>query len=314
VTAAATGVRRPWDEIPAELRARVGALLGSEVVEAVTQPGGFSPGVAARLRCADGGRAFAKAVSAEWNPRAPSIHRSEAVIAAGLPAWAPVPRFLGSFDADGWVVLVFEDVEGRVPAQPWDAGELSRVLSALADLASALDPAPVDAPAVADRLAGDFTAWRELAASGDVAGLDPWAVRNLDALAVLESRWPGSAAGTALVHGDLRADNLLLTEDGVVVVDWPWACRAAPWVDLLLMLPSVRMQGGPPAHTLFEAHPVAREADPDAVTSVLAAFTGFLVRNSRLPAPPGLPTLRAFQRAQGETALEWLRHRTATLR
>jgi aminoglycoside phosphotransferase (APT) family kinase protein len=310
VTPTATGVRRAWPEIPAALRARVEDLLGSGVAEAVTQPGGFSPGVAARLRCADGRRAFVKAVSAESNPESPAIHRAEAAIAAVLPASAPAPRLLGSFDEDGWVVLVFEDVAGRMPAQPWDPGELRRVLAALADLPAALDPAPAGAPSAADRLAGPFTGWRSIAASGDVTGLDPWAVRNLGELVALESRWPESVAGTALVHSDLRADNLLLTEDRVVVVDWPWACVAAPWLDLVLLLPSVRMQGGPPAHTLFEPHPLARAAAPDAVTSVLAAFTGFLVHSSRLPAPPGLPTLRPFQRAQGRAALEWLRHRT----
>jgi hypothetical protein len=46
------------------------------------------------------------------------------------------------------------------------------------------------------------------------------------------------------------------------------------------------------------------------VTSVVAAVAGFMIRGSRLPAPPGLPTVRAFQRDQGVPALEWLKRRT----
>ena len=41
----------------------------------------------------------------------------------------------------------------------------------------------------------------------------------------------------------------------------------------------------------------------------LAGLTGYFLRSSLNPAPPGLPTLRPFQRAQGDAALEWLRKR-----
>src|SRR5580698_1371762 len=99
----AEGKRLPWTDIPAQLRAEVERQLGAPVVEAVTQRGGFSPGVAARLLLADGRRAFVKAVG-DLNPDSPRIHRAEARIAAALPASAPAPRLLGFLDADGWVV------------------------------------------------------------------------------------------------------------------------------------------------------------------------------------------------------------------
>jgi aminoglycoside phosphotransferase (APT) family kinase protein len=297
------------------LRGAVEVRLGGRVVEAVTQPGGFSPGVAARLKTATGKRAFVKAVGPEPNPESPDIHRAEARIAASLPGGVPAPRLLGSFDEDGWVALLFEDIEGRQPAQPWVAAELAMVLEALAGLAAALTPSPIDAPTVADRFGEDFQGWRRLVESerrGDdsLAGLVPWARRHLADLAALEAGWGAAAEGASLVHADLRADNLLLAGDRVVVVDWPWACLAASWFDLVAMLPSVRMQGGPLPEALFSDHPVARTANPEAVTAVLAAVTGFFVRQSRQPPPPGLPTLREFQAAQGRAALAWLKTRT----
>jgi hypothetical protein len=124
----AAGKRLPWTDIPAQLRAEVERQLGAPVVEAVTQPGGFSPGVAARLLLADGRRAFVKAVG-DLNPDSPRIHRAEARIAAALPASAPAPRLLGFLDADGWVVLIVADIDGRMPAQPWQRAELDRVLA-----------------------------------------------------------------------------------------------------------------------------------------------------------------------------------------
>ena len=142
----AVGVRLAWSSMPAGLRHAVEQQLGGRVVEAVTQPGGFSPGVAARLKTATGTRAFVKAVGPELNPESPGLHRAEARIAAALPEGTPAPRLLGFFDEDGWVVLVFEDIEGAPPVLPWEAAELARVLDAVAELAVALTPAPIDAP------------------------------------------------------------------------------------------------------------------------------------------------------------------------
>jgi hypothetical protein len=76
------------------------------------------------------------------------------------------------------------------------------------------------------------------------------------------------------------------------------------------MAPSVAMQGGPGGEDLLERYPPARRAKPEDVTSVLAAVTGYFVHHGLLPAPPGLPTLRPFQIAQGEAGLAWLRERT----
>ncbi|TYB42540.1 aminoglycoside phosphotransferase family protein [Actinomadura chibensis] len=306
-----TGTRLPWERTPAHVRAGVEALLEGRVVEAVSQPGGFSPGVAARLLLDDGRRAFAKSVGPEPNPDSPGIHRAEARIAAALPASAPVPRLLGALDRDGWVTLVFEDVDGRHPRDPWSDADLGRVLGALGELASAMTPSPVDAPTLAERFGGAFRGWRILAADPGraLAGLDPWARTNLARLAALEAEWEDAAAGTTLAHADIRADNVLLTADRVVVIDWPWACLAAPWFDLLAMLPSVRMQGGPPPDDVFAAHPLGRDADAEAVTRVVAALAGFFVEQGLRPPPPGLPTLRDFQAAQGAEALTWLRRR-----
>jgi hypothetical protein len=75
------------------------------------------------------------------------------------------------------------------------------------------------------------------------------------------------------------------------------------------MLPSVRLQGGPPPEEILAGHPLARGADPAAITAVLAALAGYFVHASRQSAPLGLPTVRAFQRAQGAVALEWLKLR-----
>jgi hypothetical protein len=54
---------------------------------------------------------------------------------------------------------------------------------------------------------------------------------------------------------------------------------------------------------------VGRSADPEAVTTYAVALAGYFVHVSLLPELPGIPHLRAFQRAQGEVCLDWLRVR-----
>jgi Ser/Thr protein kinase RdoA (MazF antagonist) len=293
------------------VRDEVEGRLGGRVVEAATQATGFSPGLAVRVRLEDGRRAFVKAVGPEPNPDSLEAHRAEARTMAALPRSAPAPRLLWSLDRDGWVALAFEDVDGAHPTLPWRPDELERVLAMLTGMARVLTPAPPGPPRIADRLRDGFTGWRRLAAGDDdPAGLDPWAVRHLHRLADLEAGWVWASEGPTLLHADLRADKLLLTPTRVVAVDWPWACVGAAWVDLLLLLPSVAMQGGPDPEATFAGHPLTAAADPAAVTATLAAWTGYLAAGARLPPPPGLPTLRAFQRGQAVVALDWVRRRT----
>jgi aminoglycoside phosphotransferase (APT) family kinase protein len=350
--------RVPWEDLPTSVRSWAECSLGSSVAEAASQPGGFSPGAACRLRLADGRRAFLKAVCATANPQSPGMHRREGAVAAALPPDVPAPALLGQYDDGEWVALLFTDVDGVPPAEPWQTPQLIQVLSALAELHRACTPSPSQAvPSVADYLAEDLRGWRELAALGhagsyleghpgsrleghpgsrqagqpgsrqagqpgsrqgghtdrhpdQLARLDGWSARYLDRLAELESRWPDAAAGTTLLHSDVRADNMLITEDGVVFVDWPHACTGAPWFDVVAFAPSVAMQGGPDPEWVLGHASSADGADPDAVTAVVAAVAGYFTRQALLPDPPGLPTVRAFQAAQGEPARAWLRRRT----
>jgi hypothetical protein len=143
----ASGIRLEWAALPVYLRAAVEGWFGEPVAEATTQLGGFSPGVAARLRTVSGRRAFLKAVGPEPNPDSVRFHRRERIIAAALPPAAPAPRLLWSFDGGegDWVALLFEDIAGWQPQLPWRGDELERVLVALAYLSAALTPSPVPA-------------------------------------------------------------------------------------------------------------------------------------------------------------------------
>jgi hypothetical protein len=309
--------RVSWQELPEAIRTWAQDVLGAPVTAAASQGEGFSPGAASRLTLADGRGAFLKAVSSAANPHSPDLHRREAAVTAALPAGAGAPELLASYDDGDWVALLLTDVEGRHPALPWQLPDLGRVISALDGLHDKLTPAPPGMRPVREQGPLTFTGWRQLAGSGGGAltvgragGLDDWSVRNLAGLADLESRWPAAAEGDTLLHFDVRADNVLLTAGGVVFVDWPWACVGAPWVDLVLFAPSVAMQGGPQPEWVLASSRAGAAADAESVAAMVAAVAGHFTWQALQPAPPGLPGLREFQRAQGKPSRAWLRRLT----
>ena len=301
-------MRLHWEELPAKVRDAIEERLGARVVEAVTQRGGFSPGLAARVRTSDGGRAFVKAVSEAANPDSPRMHRREAQVVAALPEGVPVPRLHWSYDEGGWVALGFEDVDGHMPSLPWLDDELRLIVDSLVRLQKQLTPSPIEGTTAGQAIARTLHGWSVLAKNPDPR-LDSWSRRNLDRLAELESRAPDLAKGETLIQFDVRADNILIADDRVYFVDWPHARIGAPFVEWVAFAPSVAMQGGLQPEGLM-AMANLEGVNDEAIDAVLCSFTGYFFRLSFQPPPPGLPTIRAFQAAQGVVALRWLRERT----
>ena len=311
----AQGRRRQWEDLPPHVRDWIEGYLGEPVVAARSMAGGYSPGLAAKLETASGRRAFAKAVSSIPNEESPRIHRREIRVAARLPEAAPVPRLRWSHaedEGDGWVVLVFDDVEGRPPAQPWVPAEFDRVVAALNDLSRDLTPSPVP-----DMEIGHVTGWGVLSGRhwiglevDQVAHPDPWVTRHFDKLIEAEDAMRAVIDGETLLHLDLRGDNMLLTGDGVVIVDWPHARVGAAWLDGVFFAPSVAMEGGPDPEDLINRLDALREADPEHLTLGIIGIAGFFTHLGGLPPLPGLPGLREFQEAQGAVARRWIAQRT----
>ncbi len=310
-----SGQRLDWRDLPRHVRERIGTLAGAQVTAEITATEGFSPGFVAVLELADGRAVFVKAISAEISPVALAQARQEIVVAAALPPEVPAPRLLWSHDEGDWVLLGFESVRGHSPEIPWRRPDLERVLDTVDLLAKARPLAGQELPRTAELVAADFTGWlrlrdappevrAEFAATG--GALAAWALDHLDDLAGWEHAAPPASAGEGIVHGDLRADNVIIDETGKVwLIDWLHASVGASWLDLAFMLPSVAAQGGGDPAALFAEH--APEVSGTALRAALAGLTGSLVWGSLQPAPPGVPNLRPFQSAHAEAALHWLR-------
>jgi aminoglycoside phosphotransferase (APT) family kinase protein len=193
--------------------------------------------------------------------------------------------------------------------------------------AQATVPADPALPTVVELEREELQGWRRLLAAPQ--DLTPWQERHLAALVELDPAWEEAATGNPWLHLDSRADNMLVRPDGTaVLVDWPWSAAGNPAFDALGFVPAAVRDGalgvvgpgvaltdvpdealGEASEELFQRFAAAALATEDQATALLVAFTGLMEHCWRQPPPPGLPTVRGFQRSQGHVAGAWLRHR-----
>jgi aminoglycoside phosphotransferase (APT) family kinase protein len=280
---------------------------GAAVTATESQSGGFTPGLATRLSLDDGSRLFVKAIPA-CHPVADS-YRAEARTAALLPRSVPAPVLRWADEVSEWLVLAYDDIDGTHPDLTLAGADLSAVLAAV----DAAHVAVRGLPSLAEQRVGWLHGWAAIAESGDADRVDPWAASRLSELAEAETRWTADASGDALVHGDLRADNMIATGDGVVLVDWAHATAGAPWTDFADLGAQLIISGHEPEAVDAALASVLtwKQAPAEAVSSYLVALAGYWTRSSRLPAPHSVPALRPYQARAAAAGLRWVAWRAA---
>ncbi|MFI1988404.1 phosphotransferase family protein [Actinoplanes sp. NPDC020271] len=306
-----TAVRPDWSDLPESVRKVITARLGSAVSAARSAGGGFTRAFAAVLETEAGTSAFVKA--APLSDPASQWYAREAAVTATLPPEVTAARPLWTLTDSGWFVLALKTIDGRVPALPWTQADLDATLRTWSAAATALAyPSPraleIGLPALPDILRGEMSWWSQIAkrrAPMPEPARDTLAPSRLTELAALERALPALAAGDAMMHGDLRLDNVLLDQDGRAwLCDWTWPCLGAPWFDTVTLLVSAYASG-------LDTDAVLRAwgAPDDGVDGALAALSGYwLVRADGGPSSAS-PHSRQHQRFSGLQALAWLTER-----
>jgi hypothetical protein len=205
-----------------------------------------------------------------------------------------MPELLGYDDGDP-PLLVIEDLSGARWPPPWDGEAIAAVRETLAAVAAT--PPPDWVPPITDEHDWLLGGW------GDVErepgpflelglGSAAWLDGALPVLRAAAERAP--IEGVALLHLDVRSDNLCLTPRGAVLVDWNFVHTGNPDLDVAAWLPSLHLEGGPlPEQVLPGAAEFA------------AALAGYFLSRAGLAPPPTAPRVRRIQLAQGEVALAW---------
>lgn len=265
--------------------ARAEALLGTEAeVWARVVRKGYSRNEHWTAGFADGTTGFLKLARIDPSPQ---WLRDEAAVLRTVQG-AVGPRFIAFEDGDE-PLLVLEDLMPARWPPPWQEGDVERVLAALAEVAGEHADVP--------RLAADeWNGWRAIEADpGAFLTTElrdaSWLERMLPTLADAVDAAP--LEGDALLHCDVRSDNLCIKSGRAVLVDWNHARLGDARVDVAFWLPSLVLERGP-------------RPERFGVDEYAAFVAGFFAARAGLAPPAGAPRVREFQRAQAAVALDWV--------
>lgn len=195
--------------------------------------------------------------------------------AAVLPFVKPYgPEVLWQVETEGWLLLGFEFIDGHHAVYAPGSPDLDAVADVITGLGS------IECPAVVRmRVEQRYTALSEDAA---VLG------------------------GASLLHCDLNPENVLITRDGLRVVDWAFASRGAAWVECGFLLPWMLRDGHSPeqAEAWMTQFPAWKNTDAEHI----GLFAGFLARQWMRRDVEGA---EAWVHEHAKTTRRWAEHRGA---
>jgi hypothetical protein len=245
---------------------------------------------------ADGRSAFVKAAvdaqTARWLRAEHYIYSYPAYATLDQPF---LPQLLGWVDDGELPLLVLEDLQHADWPPPWTPAHIDAVRTLLHRLAET--PPPPGLPQL-EQVRASMEGWRRVAAEPEPLlrlGLcsPAWLDRSLPTLQAAADAAP--LAGNALVHRDLRSDNLCIREGRALLVDWNLAVAGNPLFDLAAWSPSLHTEGGPEPGDLGER----------GTGEIVALLAGYWAARAGLPVIPHAPRVRAVQQAQLKVALPW---------
>jgi hypothetical protein len=240
---------------------------------------------------ADGTRAFLKH-AAPIDPCPQWLRDEERVYAALSGPF--MPQLLAWEDAER-PLLVIEDLSDARWVPPWSDADIDAVLTTLNKVAATTPTGPLPRfehyrLPTWDRVAADPGPFLSLGIGGR-----SWLEDALPALLDAAARTP--VAGDAVIHCDVRSDNLCIKDGRAVLYDWNHAALGNPAADVALLLPTLHLEGGP------EPDEMARRVP--GVDDFAAYLAGFFAQGAGLPPPQGAPRVRDFQQRLLEVSLPW---------
>ncbi len=240
----------------------------------------------------DEGRAFVKVAR---NDDTASWIRDEHVFYARSRGASFLPRMLGWDDDGERPALALEDLSDAGWPPPWTRSRVDAVLACLAEIAGS-EPPP-DLPQAAQSQF-DFRGWLEI--EDDPA---PFLALELCSDAWLEHALPtlrfateiARLDGDALLHFDVRSDNICIRDGRAILIDWNFACVGNPLADVAFWLPSLHAEGGP----------APEDVVPEGAAELAALVAGFFGAHAAREPIPEAPHVRPLQLQQARAALPW---------
>jgi hypothetical protein len=315
-----TGVeaKLPWRRVPKAVRQQVEAALGAPIVRAARVWGGYAPTPSFRLTLADGRRVFFKATHAESNEfSTQALYAEERIyqeLGDLLNRWTP--QYYASILHADWHGILLEDL-GPKSVPPWTPALARGVARALAafHLETQGKPLPTWLSRPQDRLHAESwlrvrtetEGFRHLAAwAGEAA---PEALAWFELISpTIEALMAAPVLATepfALLHGDLRSDNLRFRQGRLALFDWPAITVGRAEWDFVAFAQTVTVEGGVAPEQMLAWYGAEFPVDTAAVDSSIAWLFAFFADKAWRGEIPGLPRVRRFQRQQLGVMAQW---------
>lgn len=271
-----------------ELASRIERLIGTKVESYRRVEGGYTP--ALRLICKTTGASFFAKIGT--TPLTSKNLSREIAIYNSLSGDF-MPNLVAWENHEREPVLIIEDLSAQHWPPPWDERQIDLTLAQI----NALHRTPALLETYAQVHETRDANWQVVAADPEpflalgIAGAE-WLEAALPSLILYEETCP--TTGDNLTHWDLRSDNICITANRAIFVDWNAACLSNPRLDLGFWLPSLAYEGGPEPEKIL----------PDA-PEVAAWVSGYFAARAGLPEIADAPRVRMVQRQQLEAALPW---------
>ena len=268
------------------LETRIADLIGREVDRLLPVQRGYTNACRRIVKFRDGNSAFAKCATDQLTS---GLLHSEISIYRQLSG-----DFMASvlaWDDEEPPLLVLEDLSGNRWPPPWTTSGIDLVLDSLATIHESHASVPEYHEIFTHGGWHDVAAHPEAFLSIRVAS-ESWLTECLPAL--LEAHDSVEPEGKALVHLDVRSDNICFRADRAILIDWNNACTGNPDLDVAFWLPALRHEGGPPPQDIL--------ADAGHLASYV---TGYFASRAGLPDLPHAPLVRKLQKAQSIEGLQW---------
>lgn len=308
----------PWKRVPKAVRQHVDAALGLPVVRATRIWGGYAPTPTYRLVLTDGRHGFFKGTYQASNEVAKNallyeerVYRDLGTI---LGRW--MPQLYATIQHDDWHVLLLEDL-GPKSVPPWTPGRTRAITHALACFhQSSLGSRPPEWLSRPDerlqqenwtKMAQESLEFQKVAtlAGEESAQALEWFQKISPHIEHLMKQPVLREGAYAILHGDLRSDNLRFTRRQLYLFDWPAITVGRPEWDMVAFAQSVTVEGGPSPEQVLTWYGEQFPLNINAIECALAWWLTFFADRAWRPEISELPRVRRFQRQQLSVIVSW---------
>jgi hypothetical protein len=281
-----------------EIEARLEHLVGRRARTWTRVHSGYAPTARWVVGLADGGSVFVKAGT---TPSTDEALRKEHPNLAYLAAYDLAPDVVAWEDGEP-PILVLEDLSRAHWPPPWTAEQIKRVMATLERVARIPPPPWLGG---AEALREPLSGWAHVKEDpGPFLSLGVasagWLKDALPVLAEAEAKakavFSGSTlvVGDALVHLDVRSDNICFAGDRTVLIDWNHAAVGNPALDRAFFAPTLPLDGAGEPDQVCDDEP-----------ELAALFVGAMAKGLGRPPEPGLEKVAQLRIDAVRASLPW---------